>query len=103
MSIDINATLDAVVSLKLQIKQLSSELDTHLDALREVVDAGDLDPQFSHNDVSFDLRSGRVTYTYPPVVTELSLRLKDAQAQAVADGTAIQKVGEPFWTIKLPR
>lgn len=103
MSIDINATLDAVVSLKLQIKQLSSELDTHLDALREAVDIGDLDPQFSHNDVSFDLRSGRVTYTYPPAVTELSLRLKDAQSQAVADGTAIQKVAEPYWTIKLPR
>lgn len=103
MSIDIDATLNAVISIKLQIKQLTDELDTHLDALREVVDAGDLDPQFSHNDVSFDLRSGRVTYTYPPAVTELSLRLKDAQSQAVADGTAIQKVGEPYWTIKLPR
>lgn len=103
MSIDINATLDAVVSLKLQIKQLSSELDTHLDALREAVDTGDLDPQFSHNDTKFNLSPGRTTYTYPPAVTELSLRLKDAQSQAIADGTAIQKVGEPFWTIKLPR
>lgn len=103
MSIDIDATLNAVISLKRQIKQLTDELDTHLDALREVVDAGDLDPQFKHNDVSFDLRSGRVTYTYPPAVTELSLKLKDMQAQAVADGTAVQKIGEPYWTIKLPK
>ena len=102
-NIDIDATLNAVISIKLQIKQLTDELDTALDALREAVDAGDLDPQFKHNDVSFDLRSGRVTYTYPPAVTELSLKLKDAQAAAVADGTAILKRGEPYWTIKLPK
>ena len=103
MSIDIDATLDQVCSLKRQIKSLEGMLDTALDALREAVDAGDLDPQFSHQDTKFDLRPGRVTYTYPPAVTELSLRLKDMQAQAVADGTAVQKIGEPYWTIKLPK
>lgn len=103
MSIDIDATLDQVISLKRQIKSLEGMLDTALDALREAVDEGDLDPQFRHNDTAFDLRPGRVSYTYPPAVTELSLRLKDAQAAAVADGTAIQKVGEPYWTIKLPK
>ena len=103
MTINIDATLDQVVSLKRQIKSLEGMLDTALDALREAVDEGDLDPQFKHNDTAFDLRPGRVTYTYPPAVTELSLRLKDAQAAAVADGTAVQKIGEPYWTIKLPK
>lgn len=103
MSLDIDATLDQVISLKRQIKSLEGMLDTALDALRGAVDDGDLDPQFKHNDVGFDLRPGRVTYAYPPAVTELSLRLKDAQAAAVADGTAVQKIGEPYWQVKLPK
>ena len=103
MSIDIDATLDQVISLKRQIKSLEGMLDTALDALREAVEQGALDPQFKHNDTAFDLRPGRTTYTYPPAVTELSLKLKDMQAAAVADGTAIQKIGEPYWTIKLPK
>ena len=85
------------------VRPVPAQLNTAVDALREAVDAGDLDPQFKHNDTAFDLRPGRVTYTYPPAVTELSLRLKDMQAQAVADGTAVQKIGEPYWTIKLPK
>lgn len=103
MTLDIDATLDQVISLKRQIKSLEGMLDTALDALRTAVDEGDLDPQFRHNDTAFDLRPGRVSYSYPPAVTELSLRLKNAQAAAVADGTAVQKLGEPFWTIKLPK
>ncbi len=103
MSIDIDATLDQVISLKRQIKSLEGMLDTALDALRSAVDEGNLDPQFKHDDAAFDLRPGRVTYTYPPVVTELSLRLKDAQAAAVADGSATLKQGEPYWQIKLPK
>lgn len=103
MSLDIDATLNAVISIKRMITDLTGELDTHLDALREAVDAGELDPQFQHNDVKFNLQDGRASYTYPPAVTELSLRLKDAQAAAVADGTATIKRGNPFWTIKLPR
>ena len=103
MTLDIDATLDQVISLKRQIKSLEGMLDTALDALREAVDDGDLDPQFSHQDTKFDLRPGRVTYTYPAHITELSLRLKDAQAAAVADGSAVQKLGEPYWQIKLPK
>ncbi len=103
MTLDIDATLDQVISLKRQIKSLEGMLDTALDALREAVDEGDLDPQFSHQDTKFDLRPGRASYTYPPHITELSLRLKDAQAAAVADGTATMKLGEPYWQIKLPK
>lgn len=103
MTLDIDATLEQVISLKRQIKSLEGMLDTALDALRTAVDDGDLDPQFKHNDTAFDLRPGRVTYTYPPHVTNLSLALKDAQAAAVADGTATLKQGEPYWQIKLSK
>lgn len=100
---DLNATIEFVITRKAQIKRLQDDLDQALDALRQAVDAGDLDPQFQHDDASFDLRAGRVTYDYPAEVTALSLRLKDAQAAAVADGTATQKRGEPYWVVKLPK
>jgi DNA recombination-dependent growth factor C len=99
---DLDATIEFVITRKAQIKRLQDDLDQALDALRQAVDDGDLDPQFQHNDVKFDLRPGRVSYDYPPAITNLSLQLKDAQAAAVADGTATQKRGEPFWVVKLP-
>lgn len=103
MAIDVDAVAAQVVSLKRQIASLQGMLDTALDALREAVDAGDLDPQFSHDDAKFNLAPGRVSYDYPPEVVAASLRLKDLQAAAVADGTAAIRRGEPYWTVKLPR
>jgi hypothetical protein len=103
MTIDIDGTLEQVISLKRQIKSLEGMLDTALDALRQAVDDGELDPTFKHDDVAFDLRPGRASYSYPPAVIELSLKLKDLQSAAVADGTATIKRGEPYWTIKLPK
>ena len=101
MTIDIDATLDAVVSIKRQIKELESELDA-LDTLRTAVDDGNLDPQFEHNDAKFNLQAGRTTYTYPPDVKAIADNLKRAQSDSVANGTAIAKQGNPFWTINLP-
>lgn len=100
---DIDATLSQVISLKRQIKSLEGMLDTALDALRQAVDDGHLDPQFTHEDVAFNLNDGRASYTYPPAVTQLSQQLKQAQASAVADGTAILKRGKPFWTVNMPK
>lgn len=103
MAIDVDATLDSVITLKRQIASLQGMLDTALDALRQAVDEGDLDPQFSHNDATFNLNAGRASYDYPPEVTQISQALKLAQADAVANGTATIKRGEPFWTVKLPK
>lgn len=100
---NIDATLDAILSIKRQIKDLEAELDTHLDNLQQAVDAGDLDPSFKHNDAAFDLRAGKVSYTYPEAVTTLAQDLKQAQADAIAAGTATPKHGSPFWVIKLPK
>ncbi len=101
---DIDATLDAVLSIKRQIKDLEAELNTHLDDLQQAVEAGDLDPSFKHSDAAFDLRSGKVTYAYPEAVTTLATQLKRAQADAVAAGTATPRQGSPFWVInKLPK
>lgn len=100
---DLDSTIEFVITRKRQIKQLEDDINQALDALCQAVDNGDLDPTFEHDDTKFDLRPGRVTYAYPPAVTELSLKLKDAQAAAVADGTATPKHGEPFWVVKLPK
>lgn len=100
---DLDATIEFVILRKAQIAKLQDDLDQALDALRQAVDAGDLDPTFKHNDVAFDLRSGRVSYDYPSEVTALSLKLKDAQAEAVASGAATIKRGEPYWVVKLPK
>jgi hypothetical protein len=100
---DIDATLDQVITLKRQISDLQATLDTALDTLQQAVDAGDLDPSFKHNDTAFDLRAGRVTYDYPEAVTTLATQLKQAQVDAVAAGTATAKHGNPFWVIKLPK
>lgn len=100
---DLDATLDQVIALKRQIAALQATLDDALDSLQQAVDTGELDPSFKHNDAAFDLRSGRVTYDYPQAVTTLSLQLKQAQADAVAAGTATAKQGNPYWVIKLPK
>lgn len=99
----LDATLDFVIARKQQIAKLQDDLDQALDALRSAVDSGDLDPQFQHNDAKFDLRPGRVSYDYPQAVTDISLRLKDAQAEAVANGTATAKRGEAYWVVELPK
>lgn len=100
---NLDSTIEFVITRKAQIARLQDELDQALDALRQAVDDGDLDPAFQHNDAKFDLRPGRITYDYPAEVTSLSLRLKDAQAAAIAEGTATQKQGASYWVVKLPK
>lgn len=103
MTLDIDATLDAAITVKRQIKDLEAQLAVILDTLQQAVDVGDLDPSFKHNDTAFDLRPGRITYAYPEAVTTLATQLKQAQADAVAAGTATPKQGNPFWVINFPK
>jgi len=103
MTLDLDATLDAAISIKRQIKDLEAQLAVVLDTLQQAVDIGDLDPSFEHNDTAFDLRAGKVSYTYPEAVTTIATQLKQAQADAIAAGTATAKHGNPFWVIKLPK
>ena len=100
---NIDDTIDRTVQIKRQIAELQAELDHCLDLLQAAVELGDLDSQFSHADVAFSLSSGRASYTYPPAVVQLSQQLKQAQASAIADGSAEISRGTPYWTIRLPR
>ncbi len=102
-TMNIDDTIDRTIELKRQIAALQAELDHCLDLLQAAVELGDLDPQFSHQDVAFSLSSGRTSYTYPPAVVQLSQQLKAAQADAVASGAAEISRGTPYWTIRLPK
>jgi len=99
----LDALLDRITVLKLQQKAIEAELALLLDQLCGAVDAGELDPAFSHNGCSFSWSAGRVSYVYPEPLQQQEQALKEAQRLAVANGTATAKQGKAFWTIKTAR
>jgi hypothetical protein len=99
---DLDTQLQQVVSIKKMIKSLETQLTGILDALALAVESGDLDDSFEFSDAKFRLSPGRATYSYPAEISEAEAALKQRKADAVAAGTATEKRGAPFWTIKLP-
>lgn len=96
----IDALLDAVTALKAQQKQLEQQLEPLLEALSAAMDAGELDPSFSHNDWAFCHNPGRQSYDFPPAVQQIEQQLKAARDAAIQQGSATEKRGKPFWTIR---
>jgi hypothetical protein len=99
----IDALLDAITALKAQQKQLEQQLEPLLEALSEAMAAGQLDPSFSHNDWAFAHSSGRLSYEFPPAVQQIEQQLKAAKEAAIQQGSATEKRGKPFWTIRPPK
>lgn len=99
----IDALLDAITALKAQQKQLDQQLEPLLEALSEAMAAGQLDPSFSHNDWAFAHSSGRLSYAFPPAVQQIEQQLKTAKEAAIQQGSATEKRGRPFWTIRPPK
>ncbi|MCP9860997.1 MULTISPECIES: hypothetical protein [unclassified Cyanobium] len=99
----IDALLDAITALKAQQKQLEQQLEPLLEALSEAMAAGQLDPSFSHNDWAFAHSSGRLSYAFPPAVQQIEQQLKAAKDEAIQQGSAAEKRGKPFWTIRPPK
>lgn len=97
---DLLANIEAT---KRRIAELSGLLDAYLDDLTRRADAGDLDPTFSHNDWSFSLSPGRRTWDYPSRVRDLQAQANAAKKAAEADGSAVAKIGAPFWSIRGPQ
>ncbi len=96
----LDALLDRITVLKLQQKALEAELSPLLEQLSGALEAGELDASFSHNGCSFCWSAGRTSYAYPEPLQQQEQALKEAQRLAVASGTASQKQGKAFWTIK---
>lgn len=99
----IGALLDAITALKAQHKQLEQQLEPLLEALSESMAAGQLDPSFSHNDWAFAHSSGRLSYEFPAAVQQIEQQLKSAKDRAIQQGSATEKRGKPFWTIRPPK
>lgn len=100
---DLDALLDAVTAIKAQQKQLEQQLEPLLEALSEAMAAGQLDPSFSHNDWAFSHSPGRLSYAFPAAVQQLEQQLKAARDHAIQQGSATEKRGKPFWTIRPPK
>jgi len=100
---DLDNLLDAVTAIKAQQKELEQQLEPLLDALNTAMASGQLDPSFSHNDWAFAHSTGRLSYEFPPVVQQIEQQLKAAKEAAIQQGSATEKRGKPFWTIRPPK
>ena len=100
---DLDALLDAVTAIKARQKQLEQQLEPLLEALNAAMAAGQLDPAFAHNDWAFAHSPGRLSYDFPPVVQQIEQQLKAAKDSAIQQGSATEKRGKPFWTIRAPK
>ncbi|MCP9859800.1 MULTISPECIES: hypothetical protein [unclassified Cyanobium] len=96
----LDALLDRITVLKLQLKAIEAELSPLLEQLSGALEAGELDASFSHNGCSFCWSAGRTSYAYPEPLQQQEQALKEAQRLAVATGAAMEKHGKAFWTIK---
>jgi len=100
---DLDALLDAVTAIKARQRELEQQLEPLLEALNAAMAAGQLDPAFSHNDWAFAHSPGRLSYDFPPVVQQIEQQLKAAKDSAIQQGSATEKRGKPFWTIRAPK
>ena len=100
---DLDALLDAVTAIKARQKQLEQQLEPLLEALNAAMASGQLEPAFSHNDWAFAHSTGRLSYEFPPVVQQIEQQLKSAKEAAIQQGSATEKRGKPFWTIRPPK
>jgi len=97
---DLDALLDAVTAIKAKQKELELQLEPLLEAISMAMASGYLDPSFSHNDWAFCHNPGRLSYAFPPAVQQVEQQLKAAKDSAIQQGTATEKRGKPFWTIR---
>jgi len=96
----IDALLDAITEIKAQQKQLEQQLEPLLTSLNAAMAAGQLDPAFSHNGWAFAHSPGRLSYAFPAAVQQIEKQLKAAKDAAIQQGSATEKRGKPFWTIR---
>jgi hypothetical protein len=99
----IDGLLDALTAIKAQQKELEQQLEPLLEALSAAMASGQLDPSFSHNDWAFSHSLGRLSYEFPAAVQQIEQQLKAAKENAIQQGTATEKRGKPFWTIRPPK
>ena len=101
--------LNALAALKYQQRALEVEIKDLQAQLTQHVLAGDLDHlktdaenTYNYEEINFVYSPGRVTYDFSDCadVTAARENTKELEDTAKALGTAVQKVGTPFWTVR---
>ncbi len=98
----LDGLLDQITVLKAEHKRLEQQLEALLESLSAAMAAGQLDPAFSHNDWAFSHSAGRLSNAYPAAEGQIERQLKAAKEAAIQQGSATEKRGKPFWTIRPP-
>ena len=101
--IDTDNLLDLACEIRRCTKRLEASKAAIDDELTRRMEAGDLDPNFSHNDWAFVWCEGRTRWAYPESVSTLEAQVKAAKKASEADGTAVKGTGAPFWVIREPK
>jgi hypothetical protein len=102
--LDADQLLDRLIATRCTIAKLQAEDDAMLDRLDELASQGLVDQGgFTHNDYSFSWSAGRKSYEYPAGVKALAAQVESAKKAAKADGSAVETLGAPFWTIRAPK
>lgn len=101
--------LNTLAALKYQQRVLEAEIKDMQAQLTQHVLAGDLDHlktdadnTFKYEEINFVYSPGRVTYDFSHCADVIAARenAKELEDTAKALGTAVQKVGTPFWTVR---
>lgn len=91
--------LAQIIEAKATLELVKGRLAGLLDQLSTALDHGEIDHKFSHDDWAFTYCEGRTTVTYSDAA---KASIKSIQEADLAAGTATQKTGTGFWTIKAP-
>jgi len=88
---------ERLAGISLQIAALQEQDKQLREELSKLHAKGKVPTKFEANGFNFCLNPGRTTWEYPDALKD---RIKRMQAYAQKQGTATQKVGSPFWTLK---
>jgi hypothetical protein len=102
-------SLQALAQLKYEQRALEQQIKDLQAKLTQHVLAGDLDHlktdaenTYKFDEVNYVYSTGRVTYDFGDCSDVVAARenAKELEDTAKALGTAVQKIGTPFWTVR---
>lgn len=94
----LDTLLEELTSLSAREKEIQARRQELLDALDQLVEAGEADDQLTWNDCKITRRS-RKSYTYPDHILEQREQLKASERLSVALGEA-QVTLKYFWEVR---
>jgi hypothetical protein len=97
-SLSLDATLDELTAIAASEKTLQARRQELLDALDQLVEAGQAEEQMAWNDCKITRRI-RKSYDYPEQIIQQRAAVKEAERLSVALGEATLKTST-FWEVR---